>query len=100
MKRLILVICLAITAASGISHAQIAPGRQTIDTDLLALRNTVVPDFHHSYDDYLQYAPAGLMVGMKACGYDCIVIIKPECGHHPHSLEDPTPVADFISKHF
>lgn len=24
------------------------------------------------------------------------VILKPGCDHHPHSLEDPTPVADFI----
>ena len=70
MKRLSLFIYLSITGVSGISYAQIAPGRQTIDTDLLALRNTVVPDFHHSYDDYLQYAPAGLMVGLKACGYE------------------------------
>lgn len=22
--------------------------------------------------------------------------VKPECGHHPHSLEDPTPIAEFL----
>ena len=27
------------------------------------------------------------------------VIAKPGCGHHPHSLEDPTPIVDFILKH-
>ena len=27
------------------------------------------------------------------------VIIKPGGGHHPHSLEDPTPIVDFILKH-
>ncbi|MBR5174851.1 MAG: prolyl oligopeptidase family serine peptidase [Bacteroidales bacterium] len=27
------------------------------------------------------------------------VIVKPECGHHPHSLEDPAPVVDFIKAH-
>ena len=27
------------------------------------------------------------------------VIVKPDCGHHPHSLEDPTPVVDFIKAH-
>ena len=28
------------------------------------------------------------------------VIVKPDCGHHPHSLEDPTPVVDFLKAHF
>ena len=27
------------------------------------------------------------------------VICKPGCGHHPHGLEDPTIIADFIEKH-
>jgi pimeloyl-ACP methyl ester carboxylesterase len=27
------------------------------------------------------------------------VIVKPGGGHHPHSLEDPTPIVDFILKH-
>ena len=27
------------------------------------------------------------------------VIVKPDCGHHPHSLEDPTPVVDFLVNH-
>lgn len=27
------------------------------------------------------------------------VIVKPGCGHHPHSLEDPTPVVDFLERH-
>ncbi len=31
-------------------------------------RNYYVADFHHSYDDYTQYAPAALMLGLKACG--------------------------------
>ena len=24
--------------------------------------------------------------------------VKPECGHHPHSLDDVTPILDFIEK--
>ena len=48
--------------------AQDAP-KQNFDMDLLMLRNTVAPGFNHNYDDYTQYAPAALMVGMKACGY-------------------------------
>ena len=27
------------------------------------------------------------------------VYMKPECGHHPHGLEDPKPVIDFIMTH-
>lgn len=29
-------------------------------------------------------------------GADIEYIVKPGCGHHPHSLEDPTPIVDFI----
>lgn len=27
------------------------------------------------------------------------LIMKPECGHHPHSLEDPEPVIDFLKRY-
>ena len=50
------------------SIAQDTP-KQNFDMDILMLRNTAIPDFRHHYDDYTQYAPAVLMVGMKACGY-------------------------------
>lgn len=49
-------------------HAQ-KPDHYSIDTDILALRNNMMPGFHHSYDDYLPYAPAGVMLGLKAAGY-------------------------------
>ena len=35
----------------------------------------------------------------QAMGGVVEVIVKPDCGHHPHSLEDPTPVVDFIKAH-
>jgi pimeloyl-ACP methyl ester carboxylesterase len=35
----------------------------------------------------------------KKLGGDITVIQKPHCGHHPHSLEDPTPIVDFVMKH-
>ena len=35
------------------------------DTDFRRLRNGYVRSFHHDYDDYLQYAPAALLVGME-----------------------------------
>lgn len=39
------------------------------DSDFMMHRSTVSPNFRHHYDDYTQYAPAALMVGLKACGY-------------------------------
>ena len=32
------------------------------------LRDAYVPTFRHTYDDYLQYAPAAAMLVIKACG--------------------------------
>ena len=36
----------------------------------------------------------------RLAGGDIAVIVKPECGHHPHSLENARPIADFIEKAF
>lgn len=30
---------------------------------------------------------------------EIVVIAKPGCDHHPHSLVDPTPIVDFVVKH-
>jgi pimeloyl-ACP methyl ester carboxylesterase len=35
----------------------------------------------------------------RALGGLISVIHKPDCGHHPHGLEDPSPVIDFILQH-
>lgn len=35
----------------------------------------------------------------QAMGGVVEVIVKPDCDHHPHSLEDPTPVVDFLKAH-
>ncbi len=35
---------------------------------------------------------------LRAAGSPYAEIIKPGCGHHPHGLEDPTPVVEFIVK--
>lgn len=34
------------------------------------LRNTYFPSFRHHYDDYLQYAPAGVLLGLKIGGVE------------------------------
>jgi lysophospholipase L1-like esterase/pimeloyl-ACP methyl ester carboxylesterase len=36
----------------------------------------------------------------RELGGEIRVIIKPCVGHHPHSLTDPTPVVDFLIRHF
>lgn len=41
---------------------------QAYDADFRRLRNGYSRSFRHDYDDYLQYAPAGAMVALKACG--------------------------------
>ena len=43
--------------------------KHTIDTDLNDLRNAVIPEFSCSLDDYTQYSPAALMLGLKIGGY-------------------------------
>ena len=35
----------------------------------------------------------------RALGGSIALIIKEGCAHHPHSLEDPKPIVDFILKH-
>ena len=35
----------------------------------------------------------------RKIGGDITVISKPGVGHHPHSLEDPTPIVDFVLAH-
>jgi pimeloyl-ACP methyl ester carboxylesterase len=35
---------------------------------------------------------------LKELGSEMQVIHKPEVGHHPHSLKDPTPIVEFILK--
>ena len=57
-------------ASAAQSSAQVASQKQNIDTDIWTLRNSIMPGFQYSYDEYLQYAPAGVMVAMKACGYE------------------------------
>ena len=36
---------------------------------------------------------------VRAAGGVIETIVKPNCDHHPHSLEDPRPITDFIAEH-
>lgn len=35
----------------------------------------------------------------RKAGGEAELIVKPGCDHHPHSLEDPAPVCDWLEKH-
>ncbi len=47
-------------------------GLSTINTDkrFRSMRNSYIPTLRFHYDDYLQYAPAALLVGMKVSGVE------------------------------
>ena len=63
------IALLAFLAGSGAAYAQSAP-KSNFDTDIWKIRNNCMPGFRYHYDDYLQYAPAAVMAGMKAFGYE------------------------------
>lgn len=42
--------------------------KYTFDTDIFDLRYAAMPNFHYIYDDWTQYAPAALMLGLKVAG--------------------------------
>lgn len=52
-------------------------------------------------DDVVPYEENGLVLEkyLRANGGVIEVFGKENCGHHPHGLSDPTPIADFISKY-
>ena len=65
--RLHILSALCFLLFSSAVQAQTFPG---IDTDIHELRNTSIPTFRYTYDDYLQYLPAMVMIGMKIGGYE------------------------------
>lgn len=68
--RIFICFLFALLLAGGRSAiAQSATPKSNIDIDIWELRNTIIPGYRYHYDDYLQYAPAAVMVGMKASGY-------------------------------
>lgn len=73
MKRILTALCFCVllsTVTAGRMQAQTIHPKKNIDTDLFTLRNLAIPDFSWHYDDYLQYAPAAVMIGLKAGGYE------------------------------
>lgn len=66
---------LFLSAALAASHipqpcmAQTKP-QPSMDTDIRAIRDNAVPNFSCNFDDYLQYGPGALLLGLKAAGYE------------------------------
>ena len=52
-------------------------------------------------DNTVPYIENGALLqeAYEAAGLPLEVHIKPGCDHHPHGLEDPTPIVEFILKH-
>ena len=69
MNKLLKYIILVFVFAFGYNtaNAQVAMP-ENWDQDIYALRHAAVPGFNVPIDDYMQYAPAAVMVALKACG--------------------------------
>lgn len=65
-----IAFALLLFCSGGNAYAQTATIRPSIDTDIWELRSNAIPEFRSHYDDYLQYAPVALLVGMKVGGYE------------------------------
>lgn len=73
MKRLlsyILTTVFLLSVFSWQADAQYATDRFSFDSDISDIRKSIAPNFHYTYDDWLQYGPVALMVGLKAGGYE------------------------------
>ena len=63
----IILICLCSVTSI---EASAQDYRLNMDTDLNTLRNDLYPDLSYEFDDFLQYAPAELMLGLKLLGFE------------------------------
>ena len=77
MNKILTYIFLTFTlllASFATADAQIANAareqKYSLDTDIFDLRHAAMPHFHYIYDDWTQYAPAAVMVGLKVAGYE------------------------------
>lgn len=52
-------------------------------------------------DGTVPYCENGALVDQiyRSMGGEIITVVKPGCDHHPHGLEDPTPIVSFILQH-
>ncbi len=69
--------------------------------DVLVNNNLPVIMVAGALDDVVPYAENGALLEKyyKENGADIEVYIKDNCNHHPHGLDDPAIIADFIEKY-
>ena len=88
---------------TGITHTQLLSYREhPIDkVDVLLENNIPIMMVSGDSDTVVPYHENGAVLEKqyKDKGGCIKVIIKPGCDHHPHSLEDSTPSAEFILEH-
>ena len=71
MKKLYIYLIVALLCFCGqaSADAQVAY-KSNMDTDLSAFFRSATPGFNSPLDDYTQYSPAAVMIGLKAFGYE------------------------------
>ena len=52
-------------------------------------------------DVIVPYDENGMVLSkiLQTAGHPFREILKPGCGHHPHGLEDPTPIIEFAEEY-
>ena len=92
-----------IQAAHGVNRSTIVNFRKSpIDAmDKLIENNIPIIMLYGDADDVVLYNENGKVLEdyYRENGGDMKVICKPGCGHHPHSLEDPSPIIEFVEAH-
>lgn len=92
-----------IQAAHGVDRSSIVNFRKSpIDAmDKLIENNIPIIMLYGDADEVVLYAENGKVLEdyYRENGGDMKVICKPGCEHHPHSLEDPTPIMEFVEAH-
>ena len=92
-----------IQAAHGVDRSTIVNFRKSpIDAmDKLIEHNIPIIMLYGDADDTVLYNENGKVLEdyYREHGGDIKVIRKPGCNHHPHSLEDPTPIIEYVEAH-
>lgn len=89
--------------ATGISLSELLSYREhPIDKMHVLLKNNIpIVLVYGDSDDVVPYHENGMLLEKyyKEMGGDILAIGKPGCGHHPHGLEDNTPIVEFVERY-
>lgn len=89
--------------ATGITLSELLSYREhPIDKMPVLLKNNIpIVLVYGDYDDVVPYHENGMLLEKyyKINGGNLLVIGKSRCGHHPHGLEDNTPIIQFVEKY-